>query len=330
MEVEVKSPVAEAEGYAPLVYKILATKGSLCHQSCRTCFGVNESACVTCRAPLVLFEGSCVHVDCPYGTYFVWRVQACRRCDARCAQCRGPELDDCLECPSLQFRVGKAKALTGSCTHKCPVGQFANPTTRRCETPLSALMQTFYVRFLFRMFPEDFLGDLRIQSSVVNSTAFVLGVSLTDVQAYKMEPGKDLGGGVHQDTAAFVEIVSPFITRAQVESVSVDRWFGAFEMPVDKIQVLTWTSMHPVPQPLPEDPLVPPWGFGLVFAVLLGISIVIPLYCCYFRRRANTKELYTVKWDKEEGVEHPFVVEVIQKNANDTDLRRFVKAEEQT
>lgn len=289
LEISVESDVAMAAGFSPVLYEIVVVRDALCHERCRTCFGPGKGDCLSCKAPLVLFDGSCENTGCPPDTYYDWKGFKCRRCHNSCAQCTGPEPQQCTFCQALHFLVPTAQtSASGECTLGCPPGYFAHPNSRRCKAFSGGSSKTFYLSFKFRAEPWEYQSNPRMQQMVLNTTAFVLGVSLSDVKAFKL----------HLDNfgvEAFVEIVTPFLSKASAEDISIDMWFGAFELPCDLVTAHTWAQMHPPVPPLPVDAMIPMWGVGFLVSGLIGLLTILPLYCCYFRRLANTKKVYVIR-----------------------------------
>ena len=68
--------------------------------------------------------------------------------------------------------------------------------------------------------------------------------------------------------------------KDEADSILVDLWFGAFEVPVDDIRSFTWDEMHPPLPPLPLDPFFPTWVWGLISSASSAVVMLIPLYCC--------------------------------------------------
>ena len=102
----------------------------------------------------------------------------------------------------------------------------------------------------------------------------------------------------------------------------MNTWFGAFEVPVDDVQSFTWDQMHPPLPPLPIQPLLPTWAWGLGTSASAAILLMLPVYCCYFRRLANTRR----KYRPATSVDPTFMERVV----NDSDaqlVRRFVARE---
>eukprot|EP00927_Polykrikos_kofoidii_P074031 TRINITY_DN70019_c0_g1_i1.p1 TRINITY_DN70019_c0_g1~~TRINITY_DN70019_c0_g1_i1.p1 ORF type:complete len:631 (-),score=59.38 TRINITY_DN70019_c0_g1_i1:151-2043(-) len=289
VEIKVSSPAAAASGHEALIYQVVVTREVICHERCRTCFGPGEEHCLTCRAPLLLFEGRCEITACPPNGYFEWGSYQCRRCDPSCAQCDGPGLTACTFCPALRFLAAeKWEDSTGECVISCRGGTFADPASRRCRQPPLAPVKAFYLSFLFRVAFLDFQYDQRLQRSILHTVAFVLGLSTSDVRSYQIVED----AGMLQIT---VEVVSPFLLRSDADHLLIDSWFGAFEVPVDAVKSMSWDELHPPLPALPVEPWAPSWLLGLVGSLISGVVVVVPMYCVYFRRLSNTRKRYTAR-----------------------------------
>lgn len=107
-----------------------------CSGTCGTCHGPNTSDCLSCIAPLILSNGSCVNF-CPDGTFV--HVQgsglACAKCDHSCLTCTG-NATACTSCTSEYRNV------PGKCVKKCAEGSYADargqcqschPSCRNCN-----------------------------------------------------------------------------------------------------------------------------------------------------------------------------------------------------
>lgn len=171
------------------------------------------------------------------------------------------------------------------------------------------------MQFVFRVAFVDFQFDRRLQESVLNATAFVLGVSISDVRAYQIEERA-------RALQITVEAVSPFLTRSDADRSLIDSWFGAFEVPVDMVQTLSWDNLHPpVPPNLPE-PFLPMWILGIIAAAATSVLAILPMYCFYFRRLSNTRKRYATRV----GVDPIFVDRVVHQSPAWL-VRRFVAQE---
>jgi len=304
LEVRVSSPSAMSTGSAPLVYQVVVAHQVICHERCRSCFGPTESQCLRCRAPLVLFEGKCELTGCPPDAYYEWQSYQCRRCHGSCAQCRGPGSRACSLCPALAFLAPTAwEDAEGPCVMMCPVGTFAHPPSRRCRRPPSVVVKTFYVRLVFREPYERARQNSRLQESIINTTAFVLGLSLSDVRPFSASSN-------NKRFQITIEVVSPFLPKADVDRVSIDSWFGAYEVPMDVVTTHTWDELHPPMPAFPDEPLLPMWALGLIASGGVTVLVLIPLYLFYFRRLANTKKRYRARV----GVDPVFLHEVVDES----------------
>lgn len=316
LEIRVSSPMAIAKNRDALIYQVAIFRGLVCHERCRTCYGPTEADCLSCRAPLVLSEGHCDATACPPNGYYEWESYQCRRCDPSCAQCEGPGSDVCTLCPALHFLSPvEFEDAHGPCVIQCPIGKFAHPQSRRCRRPPAVIVKTFYLQFSFRVAAEDETYDTRLQRSILNATAFVLGLSLSDVRAYRMELGS-------QALVITMEVMSPFLPKSDADKISIDLWFGAFEIPVDKVVSLTWDSVHPPVAKLPVDPLIPYWLGGIIVSLATGLLIICPMYFCFFRRLNNTRKKYVQRV----GVD-PIFMDLIVHQSPAWLIRRFMAHE---
>lgn len=156
---------------------------------------------------------------------------------------------------------------------------------------------------------------------MLNTTAFVLGLALSDIRGYKMEAVEEEYGIVVDNGSPLlsVEVVSPFLSKDEADHISMNTWFGAFEVPVDEVQSFTWDQMHPPLPPLPVDPFLPTWAWGLGTSASAAILLLFPIYCCYFRRLANTRR----KYRPAAGVDPTFMERVVH-NSDSQLVKRFV------
>lgn len=320
-EIKVISPGTVGASGKPLVYQVVIAQQLLCHKRCRSCFGPGEDHCLRCRAPLVLFEGHCDTTACPPDGYYEWRSHQCRRCDAGCAACTGPGTEACTLCPALSFLLPQSwDAPSGPCVGACPGGTFAHPPSRRCRVPPAVVVKTWYVRFLFRDVAVSFEQNKGMRDSVVNTTAFVLGLSLSDVRLWRIDDDEDTGMG-----RITIEVISPFLSRPEADRISIDTWFGAFDVPVDIVTTHTWDEMHPPPPAPKPEPWLPTWALGLGVSVGLSLVVLLPLYWLHFRRLANTKRRYSGRRGlmRRTGVDPTFIPAVMDKSPAWL-IRRFI------
>mmetsp|Transcript_74983 Transcript_74983/g.223448 ORF Transcript_74983/g.223448 Transcript_74983/m.223448 type:complete len:583 (-) Transcript_74983:90-1838(-) len=297
VEVRVESPASMVAGHPPLVYELLLTRDSTCHERCSSCNGPGEGHCLTCRPPLLLSRGHCVSSRCPADGFYGGRSARCEHCHASCAQCAGAGVDECTLCPALRFLSPRAWAeRTGPCVAKCPDGYFAHPQSRRCRRPPAVPIKAFYMRFLFRLRFAVFHEDSQLRESVHNATAFVLGLSLSDVRLHAVEQSRGM-------LQAMLEVVSPFLSKSEADRVLIDSWFGAFEAPVDAVSSLSWDEVHPPPPPEVVKPLIALWMWGLMASGAASVAICFLSYCFYFRRLKNIKSKYSAR----KGVDEKFI-----------------------
>lgn len=316
LEIKVESPHNAALGFSPLVYQAVVARHVVCHERCRSCFGPTKRQCLRCRAPLVLFEGRCELTECPPNAYYEWQSYQCRRCDEKCAQCRGPGAERCSLCTALSFLAPRNWTdLEGPCVLHCPYGQFAHPPSRRCRLPPSTSVKTFYVSFVFRESFERARKDPDLQQLIINTTAFVMSCSLSDVRPFAVA-----AQGTRLKLT--IEVVSPFIAKADADQVAVDTWFGAFDIPLDEIFTSTWDDVHPPLPTLPEEPFLPTWVWGFFASGVITVASILPLYFFYFRRLSNVQRRYRSRV----GINPMFINEVVQQ-APAHMIRRFTSKE---
>lgn len=153
-----------------------------------------------------------------------------------------------------------------------------------------------------------------LQNSVLNATAFVLGVSLSDVRAYRMTL-------LTYALEIMVEVGSAFLPKADADRILIDTWFAAFEIPVDTVMALTWDSVHPPLPLLKEDAMIPAWGWGFIISGCMSFFIICPLYCVFFRRMNNTRKKYLVP------VTSPVFMDIIVHQSPPWLIKRFMAHE---
>jgi hypothetical protein len=175
-------------------------------------------------------------------------------------------------------------------------------------------MKTFYMRFLFRIVYEDMDYNSNLQRMVLNATAFVLGISLSDVSGYRINL-------LPYALEMVAEVTSPFLTQSDADRVLIDIWFAAFEIPVDEVLTLTWDSVHPPVPKLLEDPPIPAWALGLIVSAIMSFFVICPLYCFFFRRMNNTRKHYLVP------VTSPVFMDIIVHQSPPWLVKRFMAHE---
>lgn len=105
-----------------------------CHSGCKSCQAANFLDCLSCYAPQVLSNGSCI--NCTPGTYFL--NDQCLACSSTCLTCQDTT-GICLTCRIDYLLFG------GSCVASCPQGTFKNSeicsvcdsSCKSCEGPLN-------------------------------------------------------------------------------------------------------------------------------------------------------------------------------------------------
>ncbi|CAE8728216.1 unnamed protein product, partial [Polarella glacialis] len=80
----------------------------------------------------------------------------------------------------------------------------------------------------------------------------------------------------------------------------------------------------PLP-PLPVDPFLPSWAWGLGGAFCSAVAMTIPMYCCYFRRLASAKRKYK---SQALGGPDPSFMDLVVKKVDPRLVRRFIGRED--
>ena len=93
-----------------------------CHSTCASCYGEDETSCLTCSRGYRLYLGSCIKDKCPEGTFQVAHneVSECLKCHPTCKSCNGPSHKDCKECKSNTTKTSE------SFCAPCRPGMFLN------------------------------------------------------------------------------------------------------------------------------------------------------------------------------------------------------------
>uniref|UniRef100_A0A3P9LYF2 Growth factor receptor domain-containing protein n=1 Tax=Oryzias latipes TaxID=8090 RepID=A0A3P9LYF2_ORYLA len=99
-----------------------------CDDSCLTCSGSDDDACVLTVGSWLWFgtDGSCVD-DCPAGYFKEESGQKCEPCHTSCQTCVGKNSLQCLTCKAHLFREAK------ECVETCQFGHYGNTVSRTCE-----------------------------------------------------------------------------------------------------------------------------------------------------------------------------------------------------
>ncbi|GIY36864.1 extracellular matrix protein FRAS1 [Caerostris extrusa] len=88
-----------------------------CHESCKTCYGSNDTDCLSCSNSLFIKNGKCVP-HCSNGFFQYGGI--CYACHPSCATCYGFNSDECYTCPfGRTFKYGK-------CISSCEEGKYMN------------------------------------------------------------------------------------------------------------------------------------------------------------------------------------------------------------
>uniref|UniRef100_A0A3Q3QHN7 Growth factor receptor domain-containing protein n=1 Tax=Monopterus albus TaxID=43700 RepID=A0A3Q3QHN7_MONAL len=105
-----------------------------CHGSCQTCHGPRSTDCELCLGGNRPLRGQCPLVNCPLGQYFDGKRKYvdCRRCDASCKTCFGPQALDCSSC----FKGANIYCLHKTLCNTCVTGYFLDQDncSPNCET----------------------------------------------------------------------------------------------------------------------------------------------------------------------------------------------------
>ncbi|GIY35545.1 extracellular matrix protein FRAS1 [Caerostris darwini] len=88
-----------------------------CHESCKTCYGSNDTDCLSCSNSLFIKNGKCVP-HCSNGFFQYGGI--CYACHPSCATCYGFNSDECYTCPfGRTFKYGK-------CISSCEEAKYMN------------------------------------------------------------------------------------------------------------------------------------------------------------------------------------------------------------
>lgn len=286
LEVRVRSTAALATGHIsePLVYQIAITKELVCHPKCRTCGGPRFDQCTSCFAPLILHSGKCLYTSCrAAATYFDPMPEQCLPCSATCAECTDGSSGGCTSCPAGRFLLtASAIDVAGECVVACPFGYYVQPLSQRCQrAPASSIAsQSFYIRLVLRISVDEFQQEQDLLQQILQVAAELLRVSPQDVRFHQWDEANFFG------VYYYFEVANPFLKLDEVdERFTIDQWFGAMPVPVDKVSALSQSEMHPPPLAEKPEPLLPPWAWAAMIGGLAGLAIICPLYHFYFIRK---------------------------------------------
>ncbi|KAI1900130.1 hypothetical protein AGOR_G00046850 [Albula goreensis] len=96
-----------------------------CPPACMDC--TNDGLCKECENYYFLSEGSCLD-DCPKRFYADIERKECVACHSDCAECDGPDYDDCDSCSNR-----KAVRYNGECLPKCPSSTYHDMDSMECR-----------------------------------------------------------------------------------------------------------------------------------------------------------------------------------------------------
>ncbi|CAF3407738.1 unnamed protein product [Rotaria socialis] len=103
---------------SPSLYECLP-----CHETCLNCTSSSEAACTSCKIGYVFLSDDhrCEkHTGKPY--YLDIDTGETHTCHGSCAQCKGPNPNDCIACNL----VNEVLLDDGHCVNKCPIGSYKN------------------------------------------------------------------------------------------------------------------------------------------------------------------------------------------------------------
>eukprot|EP00928_Gymnodinium_smaydae_P045409 TRINITY_DN30274_c0_g1_i1.p1 TRINITY_DN30274_c0_g1~~TRINITY_DN30274_c0_g1_i1.p1 ORF type:complete len:618 (+),score=145.12 TRINITY_DN30274_c0_g1_i1:130-1983(+) len=316
LDVRVRSATVRAlqSDAEPLVYQISLTREVICHPKCRTCRGPGPDDCLSCFAPLSLRGGQCLYTACAgLHTYFDDVVSRCRPCHASCVSCEGGQRWKCTTCPSLRFLATPSAAdAAGQCVAACPIGYFVQPTNQRCQRArTSKQVVRLYIKLALRVTLDDFLREIGLPQLLLRIASQTLAVSPQDVRFLKWEAG-DMNLSVNY----YLDVENPFMDPADVQAITIDKWFAAMPIPVDQVRVMSHSELYPPPRPEKVESFMQPWMWGLIAAGVTSAIVIYPMYHYYFIKMHFRKVNYKPKQNRK--VEF---VQTILDQAPDTAMR---------
>ncbi|CAF2914819.1 unnamed protein product [Rotaria sp. Silwood2] len=92
-----------------------------CHETCLNCTSSSESSCLACKIGYDYFPDThrCEkHIGKPY--YIDSKTGEMRTCHSSCAQCKGPNPNDCMACNPIT----EVLLVDGHCVNECPAGSY--------------------------------------------------------------------------------------------------------------------------------------------------------------------------------------------------------------
>jgi proprotein convertase subtilisin/kexin type 5 len=100
----------------------------LCHPSCTTCTGVENTDCSVCLTGYYYDSANTACVStCGAGQYDKAADNSCAPCHADCSYCSGPTNTECLACANAAMYLN-----VDTCVASCGIGQVADDATQTC------------------------------------------------------------------------------------------------------------------------------------------------------------------------------------------------------
>ncbi|KAG9303898.1 hypothetical protein G9A89_005808 [Geosiphon pyriformis] len=95
-----------------------------CNEACASCSGPSRKQCLSCpneaKPAQFAFNGICSNNECP--SSYVSINTTCTKCHPDCAECTGPNLNQCTKCPSNRPIMNKDH----QCIEVCPMGTYVD------------------------------------------------------------------------------------------------------------------------------------------------------------------------------------------------------------
>lgn len=297
LEVRVRSTAAAVE--EPLVYQIAVTKDVVCHPRCRLCDGPAPNQCTACFAPLLLYKGKCVYTRCEAkDAYFDADKERCAPCDPTCLECSSGSPRGCTACPKARFLLTTSIVeVAGRCIAACPFGYFVRPVSQSCQRARAdTRLEKFYYRLDLRIPPYEYLERTDLPPRLLQVAVETLKVSSQGVRFVKWEP-EIYGFGIR----FYIEVESPFLYADGANNmITIDEWFAAMPVPVDRVVLLSYGQMHPAAPLTKPEPLLKPWIWGAIAGGVTGCLILFPLYHFYFVRKYWQSTAYRSSREKDQ------------------------------
>ena len=185
----------------------------------------------------------------------------------------------------------------------CPPGTYAHPQSRRCRRPPSTFARSFYLRMTFRIKTETWEAEVDERvGDVQRATAFLLGVSLSDVKLYRWDGERDLQPTSYE-VLVELEVVTPFVGVTDARAISMDHWFAAMSSPLSSVRVVTWDEIH-APKPVnPREPMLSNSMYFFILAWIFAMVSVWLVWTFWIRRNQSRKDVYIVGQPKLKWIE---------------------------